>query len=81
MNQPLSVPSVGAQDPELQNSPIAEETDEDFDVIRQEVESLPCCYFNSTSFQNGSYVRSGTDLLICDKGLWINQGSSDLDNP
>lgn len=81
MNQSGSIIDVGAQDPELQSSPVAEESDEEFDVIRQEVESEPNCYFNSISYQDGTYVRSGTNLLICDKGLWVSLGSSDPDNP
>ena len=44
-----SIPQVGAQDPELKNSPIAEEEDEDTDVIRQQVPGEPVCYFNGTS--------------------------------
>ncbi len=76
-----SIPDVGAQDPELSNSPIAEEGDEEFEVIRQQYEGEPACYFNNQSFSNGSYVRSGTSLLLCDKGLWVISGSSDPDNP
>jgi len=34
MTHHASIPHVGAQDPELLNSPIAEEEDEDTDVIR-----------------------------------------------
>jgi len=76
-----SVPNVGSQDPELQNSPVAEPFEEEFEVIRQEVEGAQYCYFNGVSYQSGSYVRSGTELLVCDKGLWVNQGNSDPDNP
>jgi hypothetical protein len=37
MKHHASITHVGAQDPELKNSPIAEEEDEDTDVIRQQV--------------------------------------------
>jgi len=44
---------VGAPDPELKTSPIVDEGDEEFDVISQEVEDLPVCYFNGVSYPNG----------------------------
>ena len=37
MTQHTSIPQVGAQDPDLRNSPIADEEDEDTDVVRQQV--------------------------------------------
>ncbi|WP_207062539.1 DUF1496 domain-containing protein [Motiliproteus sp. SC1-56] len=81
MSQFGSVPHVGAQDPELQNSPITDEVDEEYEVIRQEVAEAPACYFNDVAYPAGSYVRDGTSLLICDKGVWVNLGSGDPDNP
>jgi hypothetical protein len=72
---------VGSPDPELKTSPIMEEFDEDFDVTAQEVEDLPVCYFNNTPFQNGQYVCSGSgELLHCNNGLWVREGTCDPDN-
>ena len=76
-----STPDVGSQDPERRNSPIAAETDEDTEVLRQEVPPEPVCYFNDTAYSDGTIVKSGPGLLRCDKGLWISAGSSDPDNP
>lgn len=81
MTQPPHVPDVGTQDPELKNSPIAEEMSEEGEDLRREVPGEPVCYFNSESYPNGDYVRSGSDLLRCDYGIWISAGPSDLDNP
>jgi hypothetical protein len=64
----------GAQDPELKNSPIADETDEDFDVLRQELED-GVCYFNGQAFGEGECIRSGSSYLRCDDGLWVPAGS------
>ena len=73
---------VGAPDPELKTSPILDEGDEDYDVLAQEVEDLPGCYFNDVSYADGSYVCSGTsNLLHCSKGIWVIQGTCDPDNP
>jgi len=73
---------VGSPDPELKTSPILEERGEDFDVLAQEVEDLPTCYFNSVSYADGSYVCSGSSVLLhCVKGLWVRQGGCDPDNP
>ncbi|MDT8385401.1 MAG: hypothetical protein RRB22_13415 [Gammaproteobacteria bacterium] len=72
---------VGAPDPELTTSPIMEELDEDFEIVAQEVEELPDCYFNSSRFRNGEYVCSGSgELLHCAHGLWVREGSCDPDN-
>lgn len=72
---------LGAPDPELKNSPIAEENDDETDVIRQEIPGEPLCYFNDQSFPHGTYIKSGTSLLKCVYGIWTPAGSSDPDNP
>jgi hypothetical protein len=81
MLQPPSVLQVGAQDPELLNSPIAEEEDEDTDVVRQQVPGEPVCYFNGAEYPHGTYVASGTVMLKCSYGVWIESGSADPRNP
>ena len=72
---------VGAPDPELNTSPIAEEGDEETEILRQEVPGEPVCYFNNQSFSTGAHVKSGTSLLKCDYGIWIPAGPADHDNP
>lgn len=82
MSNQTRTPFVGSPDPELRNSPIMEETDEDYEVLAQEIEELNVCYFNDTSYPAGSYVCSGSgELLLCDRGLWVQKGSCDPDNP
>ena len=72
---------VGAPDPELNTSPIVEDADEDFEVIAQEVEDLPVCYFNNSSYPSGKYVCSGNgELLHCSSGLWVREGTCEPDN-
>jgi Protein of unknown function (DUF1496) len=75
-----SIPHVGAQDPELKNSPIAAEEDEDTDVVRQQVPGEPMCWFNGRSFQDGSYVVSGSLLLQCSRGVWMESAAGDPKN-
>ncbi len=72
-----SIPQVGAQDPELRNSPIADEEDEDTDVVRQQVPGEPVCYFNGTEYRDGEFVLSGSQLLKCSYGVWMDEGSGD----
>ena len=73
---------VGSPDPELKTSPILEERDEEYEVLAQEVEDLPTCYFNNVVYSDGSYVCSGSGALLhCDKGIWVRQGGCDPDNP
>jgi hypothetical protein len=74
--------SVGAPDPELKNSPIMEEMDEEYPFMGQEYEDLPACYFNNVSYAVGTYVCSGSgELLRCENGVWVCEGSCDPDNP
>ncbi|HYW75280.1 MAG TPA: hypothetical protein VFA48_01445 [Gammaproteobacteria bacterium] len=75
------VPDVGAQDPERRNSPIVEDDSEELEALREESDAEAVCYFNEQTFWHGTYVRSGTVVLRCDRGLWIPLGSSDPDNP
>ncbi len=73
---------VGAPDPELKTSPIVEAVDEAGDEILPELEDYPLCYFNSISYPEGAYVCSGSgELLRCEKGVWVQMGSCDPDNP
>ncbi len=81
MAERIPVTHVGAPDPESRNSPIIEETSEEFEVIAQEAPEAPVCWFNGVSFTHASYVCSGDELLVCDHGSWVRMGSCDPDNP
>jgi len=72
---------VGAPDPELNTSPIAEEGDEESEALRQELPGEPVCFFNNQSFPTGTYVKSGTSILKCVYGIWVQAGPADPDNP
>lgn len=72
---------VGAADPELNTSPIAEEGNDESEILRQEVPGEPVCYFNNQIFANGTHIKSGTSILRCDYGIWIPAGPADPDNP
>jgi hypothetical protein len=76
-----TIPNVGAVDPELDTSPIADEGEEDFEVLRQALPGEPVCQFNGQSFPNGAHVCSGGGLLRCEYGIWVRAGSCDPDNP
>jgi hypothetical protein len=73
----VNVPSVGAMDPELRNSPIAEEFDEDADDVRLQAPVEPVCYFNNKAYANDAFVRSGDSMLRCRYGVWIETGPAD----
>jgi hypothetical protein len=81
MNEFEHAVDVGVPDPELRTSPIAEETDDETETLRQEVPGEAVCYFNNKSFKTGAYIKSGTSILRCDYGIWIPAGPSDPDNP
>lgn len=75
------LPQVGAMDPELRNSPFVDELDEDMEVVRQQVPGEPVCYFNGQAFANDELVLSGSRVLRCRYGVWIDIGSADPANP
>ena len=62
---------LGTQDPELKNSPVAWETDEDTEALRESVAGDALCYFNGRTFTHGEMIRSGMTVLRCDHGSWI----------
>jgi len=76
-----SIRNVGAIDPELKTSPVAEEHLEESDTLRLEVPGGAVCYFNNEVFKTGDVVRSGTMLLECRDGIWVEAGPADPKNP
>jgi hypothetical protein len=81
LHEHRSITQVGAPDPELRNSPIAEEEDLDTDVVRQQVPGEAVCWFNGAEFRNGAFVASGSQVLVCSYGVWVDAGSIDERNP
>lgn len=81
MSKGIHLPQVGAPDPELKSSPIAEEFDEDYDAIKQDVPGNPECYFNGSPYKNDESICSGSARLRCNDGVWMQAGSCDPDNP
>lgn len=73
----VKTPDLGAQDLELKNSPVAWDSDEDKEVLRQGVPVEPVCFFNGGAYAHGKTIKSGTVLLRCDQGLWVPAGQSD----
>jgi hypothetical protein len=68
---------LGAQDPELKNSPVAWEADEETEALREEVPGSAACYFNGNAYAHDTLIRSGTTVLRCDEGVWVPEGSGD----
>jgi hypothetical protein len=73
--------NVGAIDPNLKTSPVLEETDEESYELRQAVPDGSVCYFNGQVFASGALVRSGSAILKCQQGVWIEIGPADPRNP
>ncbi len=78
---PAGTRNVGAIDPELRTSPVAEQITEELDTVQLEAPEDTVCYFNGQQFRNGDYVRSGTTVLECRQGIWVEIGPSDPRNP
>lgn len=74
-------PQLGALDPERKNSPVAWEADEDTETLRELVPDEAVCFFNDRAFGHGTVVKSGTELLRCDHGLWLPAGATDEAKP
>jgi hypothetical protein len=73
MNEKL--PQVGAPDPELNNSLILDESEYDETAAAPNLEiEAPACYFNGQPFAHGTFVQSGSELLQCERGVWVRKG-------
>ncbi len=82
MNRQLQPAVVGAPDPELRTSPIVEALDETAAGVAPELEDHAPCYFNNVRYAQGQYVCSGSgELLRCERGVWVQLGGCDPDNP
>lgn len=81
MPERIHAPQVGAPDPELRTSPVIDETDENIEAPREEIPESTVCYFNNIAYRHGDFVCSGSELLRCDEGAWVSEGSCDPDNP
>ncbi len=69
---------VGAPLPELQNSPIISDIDDEREMIEPEIPEERMCYFNGESYARGTYVKSGTLILQCDRGAWVEAEDPDI---
>lgn len=75
---------VGALDPELKTSPIAQETSEDWQLLRGRKcpSARPRCATSTAKRSRpDQFVCSGTVVLDCLEGLWIEIGPADPRNP
>lgn len=71
----INVPDVGAPDPELKNSPVADFDTDELEFADLETET-DVCFFNGIRYPVGDYVCSGNQLLRCEKGgVWVPEGS------
>ena len=77
----MSYPQVGDQDPEQKNSPIAVESDDESQLLRQEIPGEDVCFFNGEAFAEGTLVQSGATVLRCDRGIWVPVGNVETDIP
>lgn len=62
---------LGAPLPDLKNSPIYSGIDDEREFIDIEIPEERMCYFNGKSFAHGTYIKSGSDILLCDLGAWV----------
>ena len=62
---------LGAPDPELRNSPIIPNIGDEREIIDTEIPEERICYFNGGSYTHGDYIKSGTAILLCDRGAWV----------
>ena len=70
------LPQVGASGPELNTSPIIDESEYDEAAASPDLElEAPACYFNGEAFPIGAYVQSGAEVLQCTgHGVWTRVG-------
>lgn len=74
-------PCVGDQDPTARNSPVVCEAEAEAQSFRQDQPDVTDCYFNNVEYPAGAFVKSGSVLLRCDGGVWVEAGPVDSENP
>lgn len=62
---------LGAPIAELKNSPIINSLSDEQEMIETEIPEERVCYFNGKSFEQGVHIKSGTIILQCDRGVWV----------
>jgi hypothetical protein len=65
---------LGAPDPERKTSPVAWETDDDTESVRETVSDEAVCFFNDVAYEHDTVVESGSVKLRCDRGVWLPAG-------
>lgn len=76
-----SAPQLGTPDPERKTSPVAWESDEDTETLREAVPDEAICYFNDSSYGHGTMIESGSVLLRCERGIWVPAGPAETAKP
>lgn len=71
MNTSKHLVDLGAPDPDLKNSPVILDIDDEREIIETEIPEERVCYFNGESYSHGSYIKSSTIVLQCDRGAWV----------
>jgi hypothetical protein len=74
-------PRLGAPDPERKTSPVAWESDEDTETLRESVPDEAVCFFNDGAYGHGTVIESGSSLLVCDHGIWVPAGPTEESEP
>ena len=72
---------LGAPDPESRTSPVAWETDDDTESLREAVPDEAVCFFNDVAYEHDTVVESGGVKLRCDHGLWLPSGPAHDSKP
>lgn len=68
---------LGAPDPEQKNSPIILDIEDEREVMDTEIPEERVCYFNGEQYPHGSFIKSGTLVLECDRGAWVEAEAPD----
>ncbi|MDE2296121.1 MAG: hypothetical protein KGL36_11800 [Gammaproteobacteria bacterium] len=63
---------VDAIDPERKNSPVLDDPEQSFELLREQVgDDAEGCYFNDVRYPDGTIVASGSTHLRCERGIWV----------
>lgn len=73
-NHPID---VGAPLPDLQTSAIISDIDDEREMIDAEIPEERLCYFNGVVYPHGTYIKSGTLIMQCDRGAWVETEAKD----
>lgn len=69
--------NLGSPIPELKNSPVISNIEDERAMIEAQIPEERMCYFNDEIYEHGTFIKSNAITLECDRGVWVEVPAGD----